>query len=239
MGNCIPGELCFVRLGLGVVCTGVCWQGPGLRCPLLTARRLVCILFCHNHRGFVRKRSWQAMVTSWRCEKRNIRYFWTFCTKWQTNSGDIFRVGPLHRATAPGHPPCVSQAAVVTSAWPWLGEGVAAAVLADSSAPRSAAGAGAHHHAARLGWGWRPGIAGQQVVLCLGPYLLYKVNWCHCTKLLASLLNLIPSILWTPWSGHLNDIPISNSGSSASCLKLTLSIKLCMNRYECKSASLD
>ena len=26
-------------------------------------------------------------------------------------------------ATAPGHPPCVSQAAVVTSAWPWLGEG--------------------------------------------------------------------------------------------------------------------
>ena len=46
MGNCIPGELCFVCLGLGVVCTGtgVCWPGPGLRCPLLTARRLVCIL---------------------------------------------------------------------------------------------------------------------------------------------------------------------------------------------------
>ena len=47
MGNCIPGELCFVLclgLGLGAVCTGVCWPGPGLRCPLLTARRLVCIL---------------------------------------------------------------------------------------------------------------------------------------------------------------------------------------------------
>ena len=47
MGNCIPGELCFVLcLGLGVVCSlhrGVL-AGPGLRCPLLTARRLVCIL---------------------------------------------------------------------------------------------------------------------------------------------------------------------------------------------------
>ena len=88
MGNCIPGELCFVRLGLGVVCTGVCWQGPGLRCPLLTARRLVCIL--SQSQGICEETV--VMVASWRCENGVIlteikrkkalkHYFSTFGTK--------------------------------------------------------------------------------------------------------------------------------------------------------------
>ena len=102
MGNCIPGELCFVRLGLGVVCTGVCWPGPGLRCPLLTARRLVCIL--SQSQGICEETV--VMVASWRCENGVIlteikrkkalkHYFSTFGTKWQTNGADIFHcTGP-------------------------------------------------------------------------------------------------------------------------------------------------
>ena len=80
MGNCIPGELCFVRLGLGVVCTGVCW--------LLTARRLVCIL--SQSQGICEETV--VMVASWRCENGVIlteikrkkalkHYFSTFGTK--------------------------------------------------------------------------------------------------------------------------------------------------------------
>ena len=48
-------------------------------------------------------------------QKALKHYFSTFGTKWQTNGADIFH--------CTGPPPCVSQAAVVTSAWPWLGEG--------------------------------------------------------------------------------------------------------------------
>ena len=92
---------------------------------------------------------------------------------------------------------------------------MAAAVLADSSAPRSAAGAGAHHHAARLGWGWRLELEtrnmlwllifigtnhwpdGQKDQTCLRTKVEYTVQWIlvlflqsRSTKLLIGLINL-------------------------------------------------
>ena len=143
-------------------------------------------------------------------------------------------------ATAPGHPPCVSQAAVVTSAWPWLGEGVAA-VLADSSAPRSAAGAGAHHHAASLyygdgDWSWRPGIC------CGCSYLLGPITGLMGRRIkhvfglrsntqysgfLSCFCKVVLRNFWLAWSIYsLNTFKIYyNFGSSASsCLKFILNI---------------
>ena len=110
----------------------------------------------------------------------------------------------------------MSQAAVVTSRGPGSGrEGVAAAVLADSSAPRSAAGAGAHHHAAIL-WGWRLELEtrnmlwllifigtnhwpdGQKDQTCLRTKVEYTVQWIlvlflqsRSTKLLIGLINIL------------------------------------------------
>ena len=88
MGNCIPGALCFVRLGLGVVCRSA--GGDGC-CSLSDGR------------------GWAGEGSVHRSDLR--LYFVTntgFCNvtingdAWKR--GDIFRVGPLHRAL----PVCVA-----------------------------------------------------------------------------------------------------------------------------------
>ena len=159
MGNCIPGELCFVRLGLGVVCSLHRGVLAGARSQVSAAHcaetRLHFVTITGDLWGIGRDKQWWPPGDARKGTLDTFRLF----AKSDKQTAVIYSV--LGHCTGP--PPCVSQAAVVTSAWPWLGEGVAAAVLADSSAPRSAAGAGAHHHAARLyygdgDWSWKPGI---------------------------------------------------------------------------------
>ena len=90
MGNCIPGALCFVRLGLGVVCRSAAGDGC---CSLSDGR------------------GWAGEGSVHRSDLR--LYFVTntgFCNvtingdAWKR--GDIFRVGPLHRSLPVCVPGC-------------------------------------------------------------------------------------------------------------------------------------